>query len=102
MTFNPDKRKPRLVESKIVKFYVDKFKEKELIETQKIEQEKIEIEQEKLNPNKWYLKIFIVIKKFIFENYGFVIIICLLAILLYIRYVEVQKKKKRLLELQSQ
>ena len=95
MTFNLNKKKPKLVESKIVKFYVDKFKEKELIEKELIE-------TQKQSPDKWHLKIYSVIKKFIFENYGFVIIICLLAILLYIRYIEVQKKKKKLLELQLQ
>ena len=47
-----------------------------------------------------FMKSYLFIKnyliKFIKEHYGFVLIITLLIILLYIRYVEVTKKKKKI------
>jgi hypothetical protein len=38
--------------------------------------------------------LFINIKTFIIKNYGFLLLICLLIILLYIRYIEVNRRKK--------
>ena len=51
-------------------------------------------------PPNFFMKIFLSLKnnlvEFIKENYGFVLIITLLIILLYVRYIEVSKKKKNI------
>jgi hypothetical protein len=50
-------------------------------------------------PPNFFMKIFLSLKnyliEFIKENYGFVLIITLLIILLYVRYIEVSKKKEK-------
>ena len=52
-----------------------------------------------MTPSNYFVQIIIMIREyfleFIKENYGFVLIITLLVVLLYIRYKEVSKKKKK-------
>lgn len=100
MSFN-SYRKPRLVEPKLSKYYIDKIKDKE--QKSKIAQEEItkqQIEIELLNQPQepFHKKVTNYIYQFIIENYGFVIMIFLLAILLYVRYIEVTKRKAQLKE----
>jgi hypothetical protein len=100
MSFN-SYRKPRLVEPKLSKYYIDKIKEKE--NKSKIAQEEVikqKMEMELLNQpaEPFHKKVSNYIYNFIIENYGFVIMISLLAILLYVRYIEVNKRKAQLKE----
>jgi hypothetical protein len=100
MSFN-SYRKPRLVEPKLSKYYINKVKEKELRE--KIAQEEIikqnaELELANQPAEPIYKHVINYIKNFIIENYGFVIMIFLLGILLWVRYIEVNKRKAQLKE----
>lgn len=97
MSFNSYNNKPRLVDKKIIKFHVNKIKNIE--NESKIQQEDIikkNIEIKEINNNKWYNKCISYIWAFIKENYGFVTIITLLIVLLYVRYLEVNRRKIKL------
>ena len=96
MSFAFDKNKPRLVETKLIKFINDKYKQKEL-EIREIEEIK-EMEMIKSN-EKWYSVYLSSIKEFFKVNYGFIIIIGLIIILLYVRYLEVTKRKEKIKEI---
>jgi hypothetical protein len=92
MSFESSKSRPQLVEKKLIKFQ----------EMQgKMKQDKILKEIEESN-NKLHKRICSSIINFVKENYGFVIVTSLLIILLYVRYLEVEKKKKRILEAKKQ
>ena len=104
MSFN-SYRKPRLVEPKLSKYYIDKIKEKE--QKAKMAQEeftKQKIEMEILNqpPEPFHKKVTNYIYDFIIENYGFFIMLSLLGILLYVRYLEVNKRKAQMKEVIEQ
>ena len=75
MSFDSNIKKPKLVESKLVNYYNNKIKAIEL--KQQLETESIK------------------------ANYGFVLLISLIIILLYIRYIEVTRRKKQLKELRN-
>jgi hypothetical protein len=100
MSFDIYNKKPRLVEPKVLKYYNEKLRTKELKE--KIKQEEIIKEQEAINnveiPDPWYKKAFGSIWEFIKENYGFFLMISLISILLYVRYLEVGSRKKKMKE----
>ena len=101
MSFN-SYGKPKLVEPKLSKYYIKRIKEKEFkskIAQEEITKQKIEIELSNQPPDPFYKKILNLIYNFIIENYGFVIIISLLIILLYIRHIEVLKRKEQLKEM---
>lgn len=98
MSFDIYTNKPNLVEPKLVKYFTKKLKDKELLEKQKIEeiQTKEIIEQKETYENKIHIKIGKTCWEFIKEYYGFFIVILLIIILLYIRYIEVSKKKEKI------
>jgi predicted PurR-regulated permease PerM len=102
MSFNST-GKPRLVETKLSKYYLDKIKQKELkekIALEELEKSKIELElQNYVQPvEPFHKKITGYIWNFVMDNYGFVILVLLLCILLYVRYIEVNKRKAQLKE----
>ena len=87
------KAKPNLIDLKMLKNYDNKIKNRYIIETPQI------IVPEKSENN--YLMIvkniiFNYLKNIIEEYYGFIIFIILFLILLYIRYIEVSKRKEKI------
>ncbi len=99
MSFDIHNNKPKLVEPKIYKYYNEKLRTKEL--KNKMKQEEIIKQQEEANisviePDPWYKKVGESIWEFIKENYGFFLIISLISILLYVRYIEVNSRKKKM------
>jgi len=99
MSFNSNTKKPKLIEPKLSKYYIEKNKQKELMEQIKkqdiLKQEELSIQQTIL-PIPWY-KIYILnLWNFIKENYGFFLIITLIIILLYVRYIEVNNRKNKM------
>lgn len=104
MSFN-SYRKPRLVEPKLSKYYIDKIKEKELkakLAQEEFVKQKMEIELQNQPPEPFHKIITNYIYDFIIQNYGFVIMISLLGILLYVRYIEVNKRKAQMKEVIEQ
>lgn len=100
MSFN-SYRKPRLVEPKLSKYYIDKIKEKEIkakIAQEEVIKQKIDMEILNQPAEPFHKKVTNYIYDFIMENYGFFIMISLLGILLYVRYIEVNKRKAQLKE----
>ena len=101
MSFNSYK-KPKLVESKLAKYYIDKIIEKK---NNKIIQDNLEINKDIVvldeplhNKIIDYLyncitKMGVYIQGAIIDNYGFILIVSLLIILLYVRYIEVNNRK---------
>jgi hypothetical protein len=73
--------KPKLVESKIINRYNDKILKKVMIKENNFVNEKIK-----------YL--FSLLLTFIKNNYGFFLLFISIFFLLYIRYIEVNKKKE--------
>ena len=101
MSFNNPK-KPRLVESKLSQYYINKIKDKEAkikMDNDLMEKQKIELELLNQPKEPFYKKILDKIINFIKINYGFMIMISLLIILLYIRYIEVNKRKVQMQEI---
>ncbi len=99
MSFNADIKKPKLVENKLKRYYNEKNRQRELKE--KIAQEefikKQVEEQASIIPEEpMYKKVLNPVWEFIKDNYGFFIIITLISILLYVRYIEVNRKKERM------
>ncbi len=94
--------KPRLVEPKLSKYFLEKIKEKEL--KQKMEVDLLEAKQKELDlanqpAESFFSQISTSFITFMKQNYGFVIIITLMSILLYVRYLEVIKRKEKLKQL---
>lgn len=88
---NHNKKKPKLVEPKLYNYYNEKLKK---IKNDEITN-KLVIEAA-IESNTWYKKISKNIWKFIKENYGFFLIISLISILLYVRYIEVNSRKNKM------
>jgi hypothetical protein len=80
-------KKPNLVEPKLAKYFINKINEQQ----NKLAQEAIKVEEENI-----FKKYLMDIYNFIYNNYGFVLIISLLVILLYVRYVEVSRRKSKM------
>lgn len=80
--------KPKLIESKLLKYYNNKYKFQPVVDVQPVE-----------IPIPFYQKILDYIWIFIKNNYGFFILFILIITLLYIRYIEVNKRKEKLKEL---
>lgn len=101
MSFNNPK-KPKLVESKLSQYYINKIKDKEAkikMENDLLEKQKIELELLNQPKEPFYKKILDKVIEFIKKNYGFIIMSSLLIILLYIRYIEVNKRKIQMKEI---
>jgi hypothetical protein len=90
MSFDIYSNKPKLVDSKLIKYYNEKNKVVEVKEP-----EVVPVVEEETLQN----KILKYMKEFIIENYGFVILFTLILLLLYVRYIEVSKKKKKIKEM---
>ena len=80
-------KKPNLVEPKLAKYFINKINEQQT----KLAQEAIKVEEETI-----FKKYLMNIYEFIYNNYGFVLIISLLVILLYVRYLEVSRRKSKM------
>ena len=99
MSFNAEVKKPKLVENKVKKYYNEKKNQKELkikIAEEEIQKKNLEIEANNIPVEPEYKKLLNPVWEFIKENYGFFIIITLILILLYVRYIEVSKRKNKL------
>ena len=94
--------KPKLIESKIIKKITNKLEERKnkIILENKLKQEEI-IQNEIINkpPEPFYQEILNYLLDFLKNNYMFIIIICLIIILLYVRHIETIKRKKKLKEI---
>ncbi len=105
MSFYTSNKKPSLISSRVLNSIRDKIKEKNIKQkmlTKKIEEmKKINIEEDLIRSQTWYKKLYTNSIEFIKENYGFVILILLITILLYIRFIEVYKRKQKLLKIKK-
>jgi hypothetical protein len=99
MSFNSN-NKPKLVENKLVKYLNHKIKKKNLKD--QINEIPVQPEMNVTEPKKWYKTCLCFLGNFIKENYGFVLINTLLLILLYVRYIEVSKRKEKIKKLVQQ
>ena len=93
MSFEKIPKKPSLVEKKILKFVNFKKQKKFLMEQEKLEQIKLEEENTTFN------KVSTFCVEFIKENYGFILLTILIGILLFVRYIECNKKKDKIKEI---
>jgi hypothetical protein len=87
-------KKPKLVEPKLAKYFINKINEQQT----KIAQESLLKVEEETIFKKYLMKIY----DFIYNNYGFVLINSLLIILLYVRYVEVSRRKSKMKKIINQ
>jgi hypothetical protein len=99
MSFDSYNKKPKLVETKLVKYFNDKFKQKEI--KAKIEQEDLikqggDLKGGQNDSQPLYKKIGTNIWEFFKENYGFFILSFLIILLLYVRYIEVSRRKEKM------
>jgi hypothetical protein len=91
--------KPNLTEYNITKLIADKLENKKnkiMIENQIKEQELIQINN---IPDSFYKKIYIYVLDFLKDNIILIIIITLISILLYVRYIEIKKRKEQMKEI---
>lgn len=90
-------RRPKLVERNILKYVNNMKKQKYLakkeIEQKEIQEKEIEIE---VQSKTWYNKVSDYMWDFIKENYGFVLLFILIILLLFIRYIECNKRKDKI------
>lgn len=106
MSFYTSIKKPNLVEPKLINYYKDKIIQKnlkkkvELANNEKIQNEKNM--QIILQSETWYTKLCNICLNFFKENYGFVILTFLITVLLWIRYIEVLRRKDKIKKLQEQ
>jgi hypothetical protein len=99
MSFNAEIKKPKLVENKVIKYYNQKKNQKELklkLAEEEIQKKNLEIEANNIPEEPAYKKLLNPVWEFVKENYGFFIIITLILILLYVRYIEVCKRKNKM------
>jgi len=99
MSFNAKIKKPKLVENKVIKYYNQKKNQKELklkLAEEEIQKKNLEIEANNIPEEPAYKKLLNPVWEFVKENYGFFIIITLILILLYVRYIEVCKRKNKM------
>jgi hypothetical protein len=87
-------KKPKLVEPKLAKYFINKINEQQT----KIAQDALLKVEEETIFKKYLMKIY----DFTYNNYGFVLINSLLIILLYVRYVEVSRRKSKMKKIINQ
>lgn len=105
MSFNKDIKKPKLVENKLIKYYNDKKSQKKLkikLIEEELQKKKLELEVNNIPVEPIYKKILNPVYELIKEYYGFFIIITLISILLYVRYIEVCKRKNKMKDIIDQ
>lgn len=88
MSFDIYNKKPKLIEPKILRYYNEKIQNKN-----KIKQDEIITNA---NAEPWYKNTCGCIGSFIKNNYGFFLIVFLILLLLYVRYIEVNNRKKKM------
>ena len=93
-------KKPKLVEPKLAKYFINKINEQQtkLAQETLLNQEAVLKAEEETIFKKYLMKIY----DFTYNNYGFVLIISLLIILLYVRYVEVSRRKNKMKKIINQ
>ena len=91
MSFDNDIIMPKLVEKKIINYYKSKIKQQELSKNIIIEEQ---INNNNVTINKWYTLFINNIKTLLINYYGFIILLFSIFLLLYLRYKEINKKKK--------
>ena len=99
MSFSTEIKKPKLVENKLIKYYNDKNRQKELkikINQEEVQKKQIQQEANNIPVEPIYKKILNPVWEFIKENYGFFIVVTLISILLYVRYIEVCRRKNKM------
>ena len=90
MSFDNDIIMPKLVEKKIINYYKSKIKQHELSKNIIIEEQT----NNNVTINKWYTLFINNIKSLLINYYGFIILLFSIFLLLYLRYKEINKKKK--------
>ena len=90
MSFDNDIIMPKLVEKKIINYYKSKIKQQELSKNNIIEEQT----NNNVTINKWYNIFINNIKSLLIDYYGFIILLFSIFLLLYLRYKEINKKKK--------
>lgn len=101
MSFDSYNKKPRLVDKKIVRYYNDHYRQKDQLEKFKqeevVKQQLQQQVQEIAPPQETFTTLcYNSFMDFIKENYGFVILFTLLFVLLYVRYIEVSRRKEKM------
>ena len=99
MSFSTEIKKPKLVENKLIKYYNGRNRQKELklkITQDELLKKQLEEQANNIPPEPIYKKVLNPMWDFIKENYGFFIIITLISSLLYVRYIEVSRRKERM------
>ena len=92
-------KKPKLVEPKLAKYFINKINEQQT----KIAQEALLKQEAILKAEDTIFKRYLMeIYDFTYNNYGFVLIISLLIILLYVRYLEVSRRKSKMKKIINQ
>ena len=91
MSFDNDIIMPKLVEKKIINYYKSKIKQQELSKNIIIEEQ---INNNNVTINKWYTLFINNIKTLLINYYGFIILLFSIFLLLYLRYKEINRKKK--------
>jgi hypothetical protein len=87
---NLNMKKPKLVESKLVDYYTEQYRQKDLVKQGLTEKTNNEVEANKSFFTN-FSELFI---SFMKDNWGFVLILVLLTVLLLLRWREVSNKKK--------
>ena len=90
MSFDNDIIMPKLVEKKIINYYKSKIKQQELSKNNIIEDQT----NNNVTINNWYTLFINNIKSLLINYYGFIILLFSIFLLLYLRYKEINKKKK--------
>jgi hypothetical protein len=97
MSFELISNRPKLVDRNILK-YVNTMKKQKYLAKKEIEQKEIQEKEIEIQVQSktWYNSISDYICEFIKENYGFVLLFILIVLLLFIRYIECNKRKDKI------